>query len=109
MTDLAKHFLDSRAFYDDSFAFLNLLEEVQGNVAELVIASVEKLLADAATSAGGPEKHDMAWHHLHELINREYANSEQEPDLRKRLLDVVDRMLLLELRGAEEIVKKHER
>ncbi|CAK07598.1 MULTISPECIES: ATP-binding protein [Rhizobium] len=109
LTDLAKHFLDSRAFYEDSFAFLHLLEEVQGNVADLVIASAEKLLADATTSADGPEKHDMAWHQLHELINLEYANSEQEPELRKRLLDVVDRVLLLELRGAEQILKKHER
>lgn len=107
--DLAEDFLNSRAFLDDSFDFLHWLEEAHANVADLVIAVSERVVRDLTAAPDGTAKHDMALHQLHELINVEYANSEQTPELRQRLLNVIDQMLSLELFGAEEMVKKHER
>ncbi len=108
LAELAGDFLDSRAFDDDSFAFLHFLKEVQANVAEWVIAVAEKVLA-VTPSTPGVGGRDMALHQIHELITVQYANSERDVRLRERLLDVIDRMLLLELHGVDEIVRKHER
>lgn len=106
---LAGAFLASEAFADESFAFLHFLEEAQVKVSELVVMAAEKVIADLRAPSESSGKHDMALHQLHELLNREYVNSEREPELRKRLLDVVDQMLVLDLRGVDELFKKHER
>ncbi len=107
--DLSRDYIRSPAFEGNSFAFLHALETATCNVAELVVLAAERVLA--ALKAAGPNAkgRDMNLYQLKELIKSEYAASEHEPDLRRRLLDIVDEMLLLDLSGVDEITKSHER
>ena len=107
--DLAKKYIDSRAFNYDAFAFFHALEEAKCGVCELVISAAEKLLGNCDTNNEADGRRHLDLHQLQSLLKREYTASENNPDLRKRLLDVIDRMLERELYGTEEIVKAHER
>jgi len=107
--DLSREFVRSPAYEGDSFAFLHALETAACNVAELVILAAERVIM--ALKAGGPNAkgRDMNLYQIKDLIKTEYAASEREPELRRRLLDIVDEMLLLDLSGVDEITKSHER
>ncbi|MGA1800565.1 hypothetical protein [Rhizobium sp. HT1-10] len=105
--ELATPFLASDAFREETFAFLHFLEEAQISVSNFVVAAAERVLQAVATEGAG--QHDMSLHQLNDLLNREYVNSERDPALRRRLLDVIDQMLTLDLRGVDDLFKKHER
>jgi hypothetical protein len=108
---LAEAFLASRAFEHDAFAFFHALERATSSVHVLVISAVEKIVA-ALQAHGNPGAHnhrDLDLHQLQGLLKREYVASEHDPELRGRLLDVIDMMLAAELYGTDEILKAHER
>ncbi len=106
---LAAKFLKSRAFESESWEFFNALGEAECRVDDLVVSATERLLAHIkhAGNSGGSRSLDL--HELQEIIKKEYASSELDPELRRRLLDLIDDMLALELYGVEEIIKAHER
>lgn len=106
---LAQAYLTSKAFETDSFAFLHALEDAQCNVAGLVVAAAERVIIDLEAGGEGAKRRNMDIHQLKDLIKAEYATSENDHALRKRLLDVIDQMLMLELYGMDEITKPHER
>lgn len=108
-TELAQAYLESKAFEADSFAFLHALENATCNVSGLVIAASERVLRDLSVDGDGANHRDMDIHQIRDLIKIEYANSEDDPALRKRLLNVIDQMLMLELYGVDEITRTHER
>ena len=58
-------------------------------------------------NTGGRRSTDL--HQLQDIIKKEYSASEGYPPLRKRLLDLIDGMLRLELYGVDTIIKAHER
>jgi hypothetical protein len=107
--DIARKYIASRAFELDSFAFFHALEEAECGVCELVISAAEKLLASSDANNESDGRRQLDLHQLQGLLKREYAASEKNPELRKRLLNVIDVMLQKELYGTEEIVKAHER
>jgi len=95
--DLSKEFVRSPAFEAESFAFLHALENATCNVAELVILAAERVLSSLKTGSPRANRRDMNFYQLKDLIKTEYAASEREPELRRRLLDIIDEMLLLDL------------
>jgi hypothetical protein len=107
--DLAKKYIESRAFADDAFAFFHALEEATCNVQELVIRAAERLVVNCEPNSESGGRRHLDLHQLQGLLKREYAASEKNPELRKRLLNLIDVMLQKELYGTEEIVKAHER
>lgn len=107
--DLSREFVRSPAFKDDSFAFLHSLETATCDVAELVVLAAERVLAALRAGGASARGRDMNLYQLKDLIKTEYAATEREPKLRRRLLDIVDEMLLLDLSGVDEITKSHER
>lgn len=106
---LADQYIESRAFGGDSFAFFHALKEAICRVDDLVVSATEKLIIDLEVNgnAGGRRSSDL--HQLQDIIRREYAASENEPNLRHRLLNLIDKMLAFELYGAEDIIRAHER
>ena len=106
---LAQAYVTSKAFETDTFAFLHALEDAQCNVAGLVVAAAEKVIVDLEAGGERAKRRDMDIHQLIDLIKAEYAASENDPALRRRLLDVIDQMLMLELYGIDQITKAHER
>ena len=108
-TSLAWAYINSRSFMiDGSYAFFDALEKAAYPTCELVISAAERIVSDLSKDGQtGGLLRDL--HHLKDLLKREYTASENNPDLRKRLLDVIDRMLERELHGTDEILKVHER
>jgi hypothetical protein len=108
-TNLAWAYLKSQSFkIDGSYAFFDALEKAICPTYELVISVAELIVSDLSKDAQtGGLLRDL--HHLKDLLKREYTASENNPELRKRLLDVIDKMLERELYGTEEILKVHER
>jgi hypothetical protein len=106
---LATQYLQSRAFEAESWAFFHVLGEAECKVDDIVIAATEKLMLDIESSGRTGGRRSMDLHQLQDIIKKEYSASEADPPLRRRLLDLIDNMLKLELYGVDTIIKAHER
>ena len=105
---LISAYLSSKAFSGDTFNFLHLLREARSDVSEYVIEAAERILFNEESVS--KEKGNYRSHHyLDELMEKEYTASESNPDLRKRYLDIIDRMLFLGVYGVGKIVDNHDR
>jgi hypothetical protein len=85
------------------------LDEAECKVDDIVISATEGLIADIKRNGNAAGRRTMDLHRLQDIIKDEYASSESDPNLRRRLLDLIDNMLQLELYGVDKIIKAHER
>lgn len=101
-------FVRSKAFEDDNFALFLLLNETKDHAFEEVVLAAERVvdLVEAKAKVGEDFRQ---LHYLDDLIRREYLAVADCPDLRHRLLDVIDRMLMNGLYGTDKIIEEHER
>jgi len=106
---ISQAYLASRAFDDESFAFFHALKNATCNVQDLVISAAEKIVAGLQTNDKTGRSRDLDLHQLRDLLKQEYAISESDPELRRKLLNVIDVMLEMELYGTDEILKLHAR
>jgi hypothetical protein len=106
---LATAYVASQAFDGESWSFLRLLEKGTGDLQDLVVAAAERVVADLARNgtAGGRRVSELRT--LQDLIRRDYGATENNEQLRSRLLDVIDAMLVGDFYGSEAIVKDHDR
>ncbi len=105
---LLRKFIQSKAFVEENFSFFFFLKEARDQMFEEVVLASErviKLIEDDVRRADS----SLDLHYLDDLIRREYAAVADRPDLRRRLLDVIDRMLFLGLYGTDQIIEEHER
>lgn len=103
--ELIKKFVESHAFPGNTYSVLRMLENATGDVLELVISISERLILDAKDS----NQQSVDAYHLENLIKKEYTASEPRPEARRRILDVIDNMLLNEISGVDDIVTAHDR
>jgi hypothetical protein len=97
--DLIRYFIQSKAFEDDGFSLFHLLEESHESATEEVVLAAERLL-DLADQPDDPQVfHNRGVHYLDDLLLREYTATIDRPILRRRILDIIDRMLILGLYG----------
>jgi hypothetical protein len=101
-------FVRSKAFEDDNFALFLLLNETKDQSFEEVVLAAERVV-DLVESKAKVGEDFRASHYLDDLIRREYLAVADCPDLRRRLLDVIDRMLQNGLYGTDKIIEEHER
>jgi hypothetical protein len=106
--ELAAAYIDFRGLEQHSFHFFQALKNANISTHELVVRAAEKLLS-VIQSAGAANSRHSDLHQIPDLLKHEYAGSEANPDIRRRLLDVIDKMLEQELYGTDEILKAHER
>ncbi|MFM0126731.1 NACHT domain-containing protein [Paraburkholderia sediminicola] len=107
-TALARKYVDSAAFTDDSFVFFHALDKATCAVTELVVIAAERLV-NMVIEGNTANQRATDLHQLRDLLSREYVATEHSPELRKRLLDVLDTMLAHEMYGADDVLKAHER
>lgn len=105
---LIQAYLASSAIQDDAFAFFHSMEKSTCSIHEYVICAAERIIADIDIDPAS-RRHIEGLYQLKDLLKREYAASENNPDLRRRILNVIDKMLERELYGIDEILKAHER
>jgi hypothetical protein len=106
---LAETYVASKAFDVKSWSFFDLLETGTGNAQDLVVAAAERVMADLAPNGSVQGRSTSELHTLQDLIRRDYAATENDVQLRARLLNVIDRMLAGDHYGSETIVKDHDR
>lgn len=110
---LISAFLQSKAFEENNFSFFHLLKDAHESTTEEVIWAAERMLdlteqpADTSSPAGAGRLREM--HYLDDLLLREYNATENQPELRTRILDILDRMLILGLYGTDRIIQEYER
>jgi hypothetical protein len=106
---LANDYLNSKAFEGESWAFFHALDEAECKVDDIVIPATERLIDDIKRNGNAAGRRSMDLHQLQDIIKNEYASSEGDPSLRRRLLDLIDSMLEIELYGVDTMIKAHER
>ncbi|HSN23069.1 MAG TPA: hypothetical protein VLS45_02675 [Methylomicrobium sp.] len=107
--DLAENFVQSPAFSENSSRFLRMLEEASCDVLDLVIGSAERMIAITEEEGWHDRGVNRDAHYLNDLLKREYVSSEKNPDARKRLLDLTDKMLTHNIYGVDSMVTAHDR
>lgn len=107
--ELAEQFLQSPSFPDHSFHFLRMLKEASCDVLDLVIGAAERLIAVVKEEGNLDNGLNRDFHYLDDLLKREYVSSERNAEARKRLLDLIDRMLSHNIYGVDSIVSAHDR
>jgi len=93
--ELAQKYVASKAFEANSWALFHALEEADCKVDDIVISASEVLIEDIERNGNGAGRRSMDLHQLQDLIRNEYSSSEGNLELRRRLLDLIDRMLEL--------------
>jgi hypothetical protein len=107
--DLASQFIRSRAFESGSYAFFHALEEAESKVVDLVVQATEILIDDIEKNGNAAGRRSMDLHQIVDIIKNEYTASDSNPVVRGKLLDLIDRMMKMELYGIDAIVNAHER
>lgn len=104
-------FIRSKAFEEDNFSFFHLLKDSHETTTEEVLLATERVidLAGQPDDNSSPSGRRREMHYLNDLLLKEYAATEHLPDLRKRILDILDRMLILGLYGTDKIIQEHDR
>ena len=82
--DMAWAFVRSPAFKDAPYPIINVLEKTSHDVTELVVEAGEILVQDR-DSHGGTSVYE-----IQKILEREYMNSEKRPEIRARVLDLID-------------------
>ena len=108
---LIRTFIRSQAFDGETFWFFHILKDAAESTTEEVILAAERILAltEQPEESSSPQRRSREMHYLDELLLREYRATDDRPELRKRILDILDRMLLLGLYGADKVIEEHER
>ena len=105
-SDLAKAFIRSATFTDgedNADEVIRYLEKASHDVTELVLEASEVVLRDRGD--GGSD----SYHGIENLLRREYRNSENRPELRKRTLDVIDEMAARNFIGIDNLMRLDDR
>jgi hypothetical protein len=104
-------FILSKAFEEDNFSFFHLLKESHESTTEEVILAAERVLdlAEQPDDDSSPSGRRREMHSLDDLLLKEYTATEDHPELRKRILNILDRMLILGLYGTDKVFQEHER
>jgi len=108
---LIRSFIDTYAFGENNFALFWLLKDTKDQVTEEVIWAAEKVIEreEQNLKSDVQQKSHREMHYLDELLLREYSATECFPEMRKRILNIIDKMLQLELYGADKVIQEHER
>lgn len=107
--ELAYDFIRSPAFEAGSYGFFHALEHAECKVDDIVVAAANILMEDIGKNGNEAGRRTMDLHHLQDLIKKEYSASEAAPLVRANILDLIDRMLKMEVHGISDILKAHER
>ncbi len=104
-------FIRSKAFEEDNFALFHLLKDAHEPTTEEVILAAERVLdlAERPDDGSSPSGRRREMHYLDDLLLKEYSATENRPELRARILDILDKMLILGLYGTDKIIQEHER
>ena len=99
---MARVFIRSPAFEGGApEALIRPLKEASCDVTEIIVEVGEKLIM---REAGYRFAHELL-----DILKREYVNTENRPELRKRILDLIDYMCEKNLYGVDDLMSLDDR
>ena len=101
--DMAWAFVRSPAFKESAYWLITTLEETSQDVTALVVEAGERLVRD---------QEDLKFRSMHQIqkaLKREYVNSENRPELRRRFLDLIDDMAAKNIYEADDLMRLDDR
>ncbi len=101
--DMARAFIRSPAFKDETYSIIAALEQASCDVTELVVEVGKILVRDR------DDRVDRSMHQIQKVLKREYVNSEGRPELRTRFLDLIDDMAAKNVYEADDLMRLDER
>jgi hypothetical protein len=107
--ELCHNFIDSPAFVDNNSSLLYEIEDVEGNISDIIVSSAEKIINTAIAKKQAGEASSSDIHHLQSHLKSAYLASEANHEKRKQILDLIDLMLIHEIYGVEEITTVDDR
>jgi len=107
--NLCHNFIDSPAFEGHSSSMLYKIEDVVGNISDIVISSAERIINTAISKKQTGETFSSDLHQLQDHLKSAYLASEANPEERKQILDLIDLMLINEIYGVEQITTVDDR
>ncbi|GAA6168248.1 NACHT domain-containing protein [Sessilibacter corallicola] len=107
--NLCHSFIDSPAFESHSSSMLFEIEDVDGDVSDIIVSSAEKLINITIAKKLAGEAFGSDLYHLQDQIKSAYLASEANPMDRKKILDLIDLMLIHEIYGVEGIINIDDR
>lgn len=105
-SDLAKAFIRSASFTDgedNADEVIRYLEKTPHDVTELVLEASEVVVRDRGDGDSD------SYYGIENLLKREYRNTENRPELRKRILDVIDEMAAKNIIDADDLMRLDDR
>lgn len=106
---LCHNFIDSPAFIGHSSSMLYKIEDVTENISDIIIFSAEKTINTAIAKRQAGEALSLDLHQLQDHLKSAYLASEAAPEERKKILDLIDLMLIHEIYGVEAITTLDDR
>ena len=101
--DMAQAFVRSAAFKEAAYWIIKTLEETSCDVTELVVEVGERLVRDQE------DLKSRSMHQIQKALKREYVNSENRPELRRRFLDLIDDMAAKNVYEADGLIRLDDR
>jgi len=106
---VAKAFIASRAFAENTRVFFRALEEAVDASPDLLFRAGQRFIEVVGSAAGDTRGSSVAAaQNLSNLILRAYRQAEQDPHLRGRCLDLFDRLLAVGGYGADVAIETFE-
>ncbi len=106
---LAAKFLQSPAFANNGYTLLHMLENATCDVLDLIIEAAQQVITDITKNGVQYMQRGTDVHQLQKLLKLEYTSSESDPEARKNILNLIDRMFSHEIYGVDNIVTAHDR
>ncbi len=107
--DLYHYFIDSLAFKGNSSFMLHKLEDVEENISDIIISTAERMIDTAIAKSQVGMAFGSDLYQLQDHLKSAYLASEASPEERKRILDLIDLMLVHDIYGIEAITALDDR
>lgn len=107
--NLCHSFIDSPAFENHSSSMLFEIEDVDCNVSDIIVSSAEKLINTTIAKKLAGETFGSNLYHLQDQLKSAYLASEANPVGRKKILDLIDLMLIHDIYGVEDVTNVDDR
>ncbi|OZG70864.1 hypothetical protein BTA51_23795 [Hahella sp. CCB-MM4] len=107
--NMCHNFIDSPAFTFHGSYMLYKFEDVEENISDIIVSSAEKIISTAIAKKQAGETFGSDLHQIQDHLKSAYLASEANPEERKKILDLIDLMLVYEIYGGEEITTLDDR
>ncbi|MDB9744157.1 ATP-binding protein [Fibrobacterales bacterium] len=106
---LYHNFINSPAFYEHNSSMLYSLDNIEVDISHLIITSAEKIINMNIVQRQNGEAFHTSLHQFEDHLKSAYLTSGGNPTERKKILDLIDLMLVNDIYGGQAITTLDDR